>query len=149
MIKIMPGYYTNNPAIISQNDKVCAINACIQIDLSGQINCEWQNGVFSGIGGQVDFLRGAANSKGGKPIICLPSTAKKGTISRIITAISSGVPVSTSRSDVHWVVTEYGKVNLFGMSLRQRGEALIGIAHPKFRDELQNGFDAMWRSLKK
>lgn len=148
MINICPGYYTNNPAIISQNDKVCAINACIQVDLTGQVNCEWQSGVFSGIGGQVDFLRGAACSKGGKPIICLPSTAKNGTISRIVPFIPAGIPVSTPRCDVHWVVTEYGAVNLFGLGLRQRGEALIGIAHPDFREQLQNEADTYWRSLK-
>ena len=88
-------------------------------------------------------------SKGGKPILCLPSTAKGGTISRIVPLIPAGVPVSTARIDVHWVVTEYGAVNLFGLGLRERGEALIGIAHPKFRDQLQNDFDAFWREMGK
>ncbi|MGN1414575.1 MAG: acetyl-CoA hydrolase/transferase family protein [Anaerovoracaceae bacterium] len=148
MIKIMPGWYTNNPANIAKNDKVCAINACIEVDLTGQVNCEWNQGrIYSGIGGQVDFLRGAAYSKGGKPILCLPSTAKKGTISRIIPAIPTGTPVSTPRCDVHWVVTEYGAVNLFGKGLLQRGDALISIAHPDFRDQLQNDWDEIWRKM--
>ena len=150
MINIMPGWYTNNPVNICKNDNVCAINACLQVDLTGQVNCEWNNGkIFSGVGGQSDFLRGAGYSKGGKPILCLPSTAKGGTISRIIPMIPAGVPVSTARIDVHWVVTEYGAVNLFGLGLRERGEALIGIAHPKFRDQLQNDFDAFWREMGK
>ena len=150
MINIMPGWYTNNPINIAKNDNVCAINACLQVDLTGQVNCEWNNGrIFSGVGGQSDFLRGAAYSKGGKPILCLPSTAKGGTISRIIPLIPTGVPVSTARIDVHWVVTEYGAVNLFGKGLRERGEALISIAHPKFRDQLQNDFDEFWRNMKK
>ena len=150
MINIMPGWYTNNPVNICKNDNVCAINACLQVDLTGQVNCEWNNGkIFSGVGGQSDFLRGAGYSKGGKPILCLPSTAKGGTISRIVPLIPAGVPVSTARIDVHWVVTEYGAVNLFGLGLRERGEALIGIAHPKFRDQLQNDFDAFWREMGK
>ena len=150
MINIMPGWYTNNPVNICKNDNVCAINACLQVDLTGQVNCEWNNGkIFSGVGGQSDFLRGAGYSKGGKPILCLPSTAKGGTISRIVPLIPAGVPVSTARIDVHWVVTEYGAVNLFGLGLRERGEAPIGIAHPKFRDQLQNDFDAFWREMGK
>ncbi len=147
-IKIMPGCYTNNPAVISKNDRVCAINACIEVDLTGQVNCEWNRGrIYSGIGGQVDFLRGAAYSKDGKPILCLPSTAKHETISRIIPAIPEGTPVSTPRCDVHWVVTEYGAVNLFGMGVLERGDALISIAHPKFRDKLQNEWDSIWRRM--
>ena len=131
------------------SDNVCAINACLQVDLTGQVNCEWNNGrIFSGVGGQSDFLRGAAYSKGGKPILCLPSTAKGETISRIVPLLPQGVPVSTARIDVHWVVTEYGAVNLFGLGLRERGEALISIAHPKFRDQLQNEFDEFWRGMK-
>lgn len=149
MINMMPGWYTNNPINIAQNDNVCAINACLQVDLTGQVNCEWNNGkIFSGVGGQSDFLRGAAYSKGGKPILCLPSTAKGGTISRIVSVLPQGVPVSTARIDVHWIVTEYGAVNLFGLGLMERGEALISIAHPKFRDQLQNEFDAYWRAMR-
>lgn len=149
MINMMPGWYTNSPINIAQNDNVCAINACLQVDLTGQVNCEWNNGrIFSGVGGQSDFLRGAAYSKGGKPILCLPSTAKGEAISRIVPLLPPGVPVSTARIDVHWVVTEYGAVNLFGLGLRERGEALISIAHPKFRDQLQNEFDEFWRGMK-
>ena len=95
----------------------------------------------------MDFLRGAAYSKDGKPILCLPSTAKHETISRIIPAIPEGTPVSTPRCDVHWVVTEYGAVNLFGMGVLERGDALISIAHPKFRDKLQNEWDSIWRRM--
>ena len=149
MINMMPGWYTNSPINIAQNDNVCAINACLQVDLTGQVNCEWNNGrIFSGVGGQSDFLRGAAYSKGGKPILCLPSTAKGEAISRIVPLLPPGVPVSTARIDVHWVVTEYGAVNLFGLGLRERGEALISIAHPKFRDQLQIEFDEFWRGMK-
>ena len=150
MIKIAPGYYTNNPANIALNDKVCAINACLEVDLTGQVNCEWNGGrIYSGIGGQVDFLRGASYSKGGKPILCLPSTAKKGTISRIVPQIPTGTPVSTPRCDVHWVVTEYGAVNLFGKGILQRGDALISIAHPDFRNQLQDAWDEIWRKMSK
>ena len=149
MINIMPGFYTNNPINIAKNDKVCAINACLQVDLTGQVNCEWNRGkIWSGVGGQSDFLRGAALSKDGRPILCLPSTAAHGKISRIICCIPEGTPVSTARIDVHWVVTEYGAVNLFGMGLEERGEALISIAHPDFRDQLQNEFDAYWAKMR-
>jgi acyl-CoA hydrolase len=93
--------------------------------------------IYSGFGGQVDFIRGAARSKGGRPIIALPSTAKKGEMSRITPFLKQGAGVVTSRADVHYVVTEYGAVNLFGKNLRERAEALIEIAHPKFHDELE------------
>ncbi len=149
MINIMPGFYTNNPINIAKNDKVCAINACLQVDLTGQVNCEWNRGkIWSGVGGQSDFLRGAALSKDGRPILCLPSTAAHGTVSRIVGCIPEGTPVSTARIDVHWVVTEYGAINLFGMSLEERGQALIAIAHPDFRDQLQNEFDDYWRKMR-
>ena len=149
MINMMPGWYTNSPINIAKNDNVCAVNACLQVDLTGQVNCEWNNGkIFSGIGGQCDFLRGAAYSKNGRPILCLPATAKGETISRIVPVMPEGTPVSTPRIDVHWVVTEYGAVNLFGLGLLERGEALISIAHPKFRDQLQNEFDEYWRKMR-
>jgi 4-hydroxybutyrate CoA-transferase len=149
MIWMAPGNYTNNPFIISQNDNVCAINSCLEIDLTGQVNCGFQGSHhYSGLGGQLDFLRGAAYSKGGKPIICLPSTAKKGAISRIIPQMPQGTPVTTPRVDIHWVVTEYGAVNLFGMPLTTRAQMLIGIAHPNFRDQLQNEWDAIQRSMR-
>jgi 4-hydroxybutyrate CoA-transferase len=143
------GAYTNNPAVIAQNDDVCAINACLEIDLTGQVNCAFQGRRhFSGIGGQLDFLRGAAYSKRGKPIICLPSTAKKGSVSRIVPQFQQGTPVTTPRVDIHWVVTEYGAVNLLGKSTLERAEMLIGIAHPDFRDSLQNEWDAILRSIR-
>jgi acyl-CoA hydrolase len=114
-----------------------AINSCIQVDLTGQI-CSDSIGkkIYSGFGGQVDFIRGAARSKGGKPIIAVPSTAKDGKVSRITPQLTLGAGVVTSRADVHYVVTEYGVASLHGKNLRQRAEALIGIAHPNFRDEL-------------
>jgi len=129
---------TNDPGLIRQNPKVVALNAAIEIDLTGQV-CADSIGhrVYSGIGGQMDFIRGAALSRGGKPIIALPSTAAGGTISRIVVALKQGAGVVTTRGHVHWVVTEYGAVNLHGMTLQQRAEALISVAHPDFRVELR------------
>jgi len=116
---------------------VVAINSALEVDLSGQV-CADSIGfrIYSGIGGQMDFLRGSALSKGGKPIIALPATAAGGRLSRIVLALKPGSGVVTTRGHVHWVVTEFGAVNLFGLSLRQRGEALISIAYPDFRAEL-------------
>ncbi len=128
---------TNDTALISRNPKVTAINSAIQIDLTGQV-CADSIGhrIFSGIGGQMDFIRGAARSRGGKPIIALPSTAAKGSVSRIVPELSPGAGVVTTRGHVHWIVTEYGAVNLHGQSLRERAHALISIAHPDYRAEL-------------
>jgi acyl-CoA hydrolase len=114
-----------------------AVNSAIEVDLTGQV-CSDSIGarIYSGFGGQVDFIRAATRSKGGKPIIALPSSARKGAESRIVPFLKQGAGVVTSRADVHYVVTEYGSVNLFGKNLRERAEALIGIAHPDFRDEL-------------
>ena len=132
-----PTSYTNDPFVISQNEKMVAINSAIQIDLTGQV-CADSIGTrpYSGFGGQVDFVRGAARSKGGKPIIALPSTCKEGKISRIVPVLDPGAGVVTSRADVHYVVTEHGIAYLHGKTLRQRAEALIEIADPKFRDGL-------------
>ena len=132
-----PAQYTNDPFVISQNDSMVAINSAIQVDLTGQV-CADSIGTmpYSGFGGQLDFIRGAARSKGGKPIIALPSTAKHGKVSRIVPVLDPGAGVVTSRGDVHYVVTEHGVAYLFGKNLRQRAEALIEIADPKFRDEL-------------
>jgi acyl-CoA hydrolase len=129
---------TNDTSLIRKNDKVVAMNSALEIDLSGQV-CADSMGhkVFSGIGGQMDFIRGAALSRGGKAIIALPSTAAKGTVSRIGAALKPGAGVVTTRGHVHWVVTEHGAVDLHGMTLRERGEALISIAHPDFRAELR------------
>ncbi len=101
--------------------------------------------MFSGVGGQQDFLRGAEQSKNGKPIIALPSTAKNDTISRIVAGLKPGTPVTTTRNEVHYVVTEYGIADLFGKSINQRAEALINIAHPKFRDQLRKDFEQYQR----
>jgi len=132
-----PTAYTNDPALIARNDHMVAINSALQVDLTGQV-CSDSIGTYfySGIGGQVDFLRGASRSKGGKPIIALPSTAKNGTISRITPMLAPGAGVVTSRGLIRYVVTEYGVAYLHGKSIRQRAQALIEIAHPKFRDEL-------------
>lgn len=114
-----------------------AINSAIEIDLTGQV-CSDSMGFlpYSGIGGQVDFIRGAARSKGGVPVIALPSTAKGGKVSRIVPTLRPGAGAVTSRGDVHYVVTEFGVAYLHGKNIRQRAEALIGIAHPDFRAEL-------------
>jgi acyl-CoA hydrolase len=132
-----PNAYTNDPVLIAQNDRMVAINSALQIDITGQI-CADSIGTYfySGIGGQVDFIRGARRSKGGKPIIALPSTAKNDTISRIVPMLDPGAGVVTSRGAVHYVVTEYGVAYLHGRSIRQRAEALIQIAHPDFRNQL-------------
>lgn len=132
-----PQEYVNNPFVIAQNEKMVAINSAIEVDITGQV-CSDSIGTrfFSGIGGQVDFIRGASMSKGGKPIIALPATTKNNTISRIVTTLKPGAGVVTSRGDVHYVVTEFGVANLFGKSIRQRVKELINIAHPNFRDEL-------------
>jgi 4-hydroxybutyrate CoA-transferase len=138
LVAFYPCDWTNDTAVIRKNPKVVAINSAIQIDLTGQV-CADSIGhrIFSGIGGQMDFIRGAALSRGGKPIIALPSTAAGGKISRLVVQLNPGAGVVTTRGHVHWVVTEYGAVNLHGKSLRERGEALISIAHPDFRAELQ------------
>jgi acyl-CoA hydrolase len=132
-----PTAYTNDPALIARNDNMVAINSALQVDITGQV-CSDSIGTYfySGIGGQVDFLRGASRSKGGKPIIALSSTAKNGTISRITPMLAPGAGVVTSRGLIRYVVTEYGVAYLHGKSIRERAQALIEIAHPKFRNEL-------------
>ena len=132
-----PTEYVNDPFIISQNDKMVGINVGLQIDLTGQV-CADSLGYrfYSGIGGQVDFIRGSARSRGGKAIIAMPSTAKKGEVSRIVPHLTEGAGVVTTRGDVHYVVTEYGVAYLHGKTIRERVLALINIAHPKFRMEL-------------
>ncbi len=132
-----PNAYTNDPRRIAMNDKMVAINSALQIDLTGQICADSVGTYFySGIGGQVDFLRGASWSHGGKPIIALPATAKNGEVSRIVPVLNPGAGVVTSRGLTRYVVTEFGIAYLHGRSIRQRAEALIQIAHPKFREEL-------------
>jgi acyl-CoA hydrolase/GNAT superfamily N-acetyltransferase len=134
LVEFHPTDYVNDPFNIARNDKMISINAAIEVDLTGQVCADSLGTMFySGIGGQVDFTRGAARSKGGKPIIALPSTAENGTISRIVPHLKQGAGVVTSRGDVHYVVTEYGAAYLHGKSIRERAMALIEIAHPKFR----------------
>jgi len=137
-IEARPVDYVNDPTVIQQIDRMVAINSALEVDLTGQV-CSDSIGttIYSGFGGQVDFIRGAARAPHGKPIIALPSAARGGTTSRIVSTLKTGAGVVTSRADVHWVVTEHGAVNLFGKNLRERALALIGIAHPDFRDELE------------
>lgn len=137
IVELHPTEYVNDPFNIAQNDNMVAINAALQVDLTGQVCADSIGPVFySGVGGQLDFIRGAARSKGGLPIIALPSTAKNDTISRISPLLPEGSGVTTTRNDVHYIVTEFGVANLYGKTIRQRTQALIGIAHPNFRDEL-------------
>lgn len=136
-IEMRPSDFTNDPLTVAGNDTMVAINGALAVDLTGQVAADTLGGCFfSGIGGQVDFLRGARRSRGGKPIIVLPSTAKGGTVSRIQVALEAGTGVVTSRGDVHYVVTEYGVADLWGKTIRERAVALIDIAHPDFRAEL-------------
>ena len=137
MIEMHPSHYTNDPWVIAQNDKMTAINSALEVDLTGQV-CACSIGplLFSGVGGQVDFIRGASRSRGGKPIIALPATAKDGALSRVVPMLKTGAGVTTSRYDVRWVATEYGATNLHGVSVRERARALIALAAPQFREEL-------------
>lgn len=137
-LEMQPSDVTNDPAVIAAHPNMVAINSALSIDLTGQVNADSIGHKFySGIGGQVDFLRGAARSPGGRPIVALPSTARGGTVSRIVGTLAPGAGVVTSRGDVHHVATEFGRVNLHGQSVRLRATALIGIAHPRFRDALR------------
>ncbi len=137
-VEFHPCDRTNDTALIRQNPKVVAINSALEVDLTGQV-CADSIGhrIYSGIGGQMDFIHGAALSEGGMPIIALPSTAAGGKVSRITAMLKPGAGVVTTRGHIHWVVTEYGAVDLYGLTLRARAEALISIAHPDFRGELR------------
>jgi 4-hydroxybutyrate CoA-transferase len=136
LVELHPSEYVNDPYVIRQNDNMVAINSAIEVDLTGQV-CADSIGtrLYSGVGGQLDFIRGAARSRGGKPIIALPSTVK--TNSKIVPMLRPGAGVTTSRNDVHYVVTEYGAANLHGKTMRQRARALIDIAHPDHRAALE------------
>jgi 4-hydroxybutyrate CoA-transferase len=138
LVELYPADHTNDTAVIRRNERVVAVNSAIEVDLTGQVAADSIGyRLYSGIGGQMDFIRGAALSPGGVPIIALPSTAAGGSASRIVASIREGAGVVTTRGHVHWVVTEYGAVDLWGKSLRERAEALISIAHPDFRTELR------------
>lgn len=137
-IEMHPVSYTNNVDVIAANERMVAINSALSVDLTGQVVSDSIGARFySGIGGQVDFIRGSARSRGGLPIIALPSTAKGGQISRITHELAAGSGVVTTRGDVHWVVTEFGARNLHGRTIRDRARMLIEIAHPAFRAELE------------
>jgi acetyl-CoA hydrolase len=138
-VEFHPSDYVNDPFVIAENEKMVAINSALAVDLTGQV-CADSLGrqIYSGFGGQVDFVRGAARSKGGKPVIALPSTAKGGRVSRIVDVLAEGSGVVTNRADVHYVVTEHGIARLYGRSLRERVHELISVAHPDFRGELQD-----------
>jgi itaconate CoA-transferase len=132
-----PVSYVNDPRVIAQQERFVSINSTLEIDLTGQCNSEYLNGTqYSGAGGQVDFVRGAYASKGGKSLIVLNATAADGAVSRIVPRLQG--PVTTSRMDVHWVVTEHGAACLKGKSEAERAEALIAIAAPQFRDGLRD-----------
>jgi 4-hydroxybutyrate CoA-transferase len=144
-VNMFPVNIINDPYLIGQNDRVVAINSAIQVDLMGQVVADAMGAMqFTGIGGQVDFVRGAARSRDGKAIIALPATAKKGTVSRIVAAIAPGTAVTTMRADVDYIVTEHGVAHLRGLGLRERAEALIGIADPTFRDQIREEAAAVY-----
>ena len=132
-----PTDYVNDPFNIARNDKMVSINSALAVDLTGQV-CADSIGtrLYSGVGGQLDFVRGAARSKGGMPIIAFLSTARDDTVSRIVPTLQPGSGVITTRNDVHFVATEYGVASLHGHTIRQRAQALINIAHPRFREDL-------------
>lgn len=132
--------YVNDPEVIARNPNVVAVNSAIEVDLTGQVDADSIGvSVYSGIGGQVDFIRGAAASRGGRPVIALQSTARGGTVSRIVPTLTPGAGVVTTRGDVRFVVTEWGVADLFGKPLRERVASLVAIAHPDFRAELEAG----------
>ncbi len=138
IIELHPAdYYVNDPFNIALNEKMVAINSALQVDLTGQV-CADSIGphFYSGVGGQLDFIRGAARSKGGLPLVAFLSTAKNDSVSRIVPMLNTGAGVVTTRNDVHYIVTEYGVASLYGQTVRRRAQELINIAHPKFRDQL-------------
>ncbi len=144
LVRVLDIQYVNDTAVIRQNPKVTAINSAIEVDLSGQV-CADSIGtrIYSGVGGQMDFMRGSALSEGGKPIIALPSTTNKG-ISRITCLLQPGAGVVTTRAHAHYIVTEYGVANLFGKSIRERAKMLINIAHPDHRERLAKEAYELW-----
>lgn len=140
-----PCSYVNSPSIIAKNDRMISINSLLQVDLLGQCNAEYLSGhQYSGTGGQLDFVRGAFDSKGGKSILAFYSTAQRGTISRVVDRLDTGAMITTPRMDTHYLVTEFGVANLKGKSTRDRALAIIDIAHPKFREELLHKAEDMY-----
>ncbi|MDL2283327.1 4-hydroxybutyrate CoA-transferase [Odoribacter sp. OttesenSCG-928-G04] len=147
-VELRPVDYVNDPWIIAKNEKMVSINSCIEIDMMGQVNSETIGlKQFSGTGGQVDYVRGVSIAPGGVSIMAMPSTASKGTTSRIVPFLSEGAAVTTSRNDVDYVVTEYGAAKLKGKTLKERAQGLINIAHPDFREALQNEFNKRFGTL--
>ncbi len=141
LVEMTPMDYVNNPVIIAQHDNMVSVNSCLQVDLMGQVVADTIGlSQFSGVGGQVDFVRGATMSKGGRSIIAMPSTAKGDTISKIVPKITDYSAVTTTRNDVNYIVTEYGIAQLKGKTMKERARALISIAHPNFREELCEEF---------
>lgn len=141
-VEFYPIDYMNDPINIAKNDKMVSINGCASVDLYGQVAAEFINGQqYTGIGGQVDYIRGALMSKGGKSILAMRSTTKNDTISKIVLVHPEGTVITTSRADVDYIVTEYGSAHLRGKTNRERALALINIAHPKFREELTRGYE--------
>ncbi len=137
-VEVHGSEFVNDPTRIARLDDVVAVNSALAVDLTGQVSADsLGTHIWSGFGGQVDFIRGAAASRGGRPVIALPSTAKGGTVSRIVGALTPGAGVVTTRADVHYVVTEWGVASLFGRSVRERIEALVAVAHPDHRDGLE------------
>jgi len=146
MVLMYPVTYTNDPYIAGQNDNLVSINGCIQVDLLGQVSSETIGmQQFSGVGGQVDFVRASAISKGGRAILAMPATAKGGTISKIVPVLDEGAVVTTGRYDAEYIVTEFGVANLKGKTMKDRARALINIAHPKFHDELKEAFKTRFK----
>lgn len=145
-VEMKPVDYTNDPFVVAQIDNIISINSAMQVDLMGQVNAEMIGPrQFSGVGGQVDFVRGASRARGGKAIIAMPSTTGKGKISKIVAYLDEGSAVTTSRNDVDYIITEYGIAALKGQTLRQRAAALIAIAHPDFRAELTKEFETRFQ----
>lgn len=141
-VEMAPMDYVNNPSIIAQNDNMVSVNSCIEIDLMGQVVSDTIGlNQFSGVGGQVDFVRGATMSNGGRSIMAMPSSAKGGTISKIVPKLTDYSAVTTTRNDVNYVVTEYGIAQLKGRTMRERARALISIAHPDFRESLAKEYE--------
>ncbi|EFK08266.1 acetyl-CoA hydrolase/transferase [delta proteobacterium NaphS2] len=139
LVSLRPITHTHNIKVLGKIDNFISVTAAIEIDLTGQINAEMRGEtLMNGLGGQLDFLRGAAASSGGKAVVAFPSTAKRGTISRIVSKLNRGTSVTVGRADVDYVITEYGVAKLCGKSLRERAKALIGVAHPDFREDLKN-----------